>query len=426
MQLVSLFCAFWILLFFVLLFKKNVNKSFLFIVGIWAFSSATSIIYVSEIGHYDRIQIIPYIFLILCLMASFQPYMIPNDKIRSISIGNDRLFEKMILYLGVISILPFCENLIHLMSSYGSANTNSLADIYEEKMSGDFDRAKFVNWFSFPGKVFNSINLKFQYCSLFLLFLYMCRDKISRRLFGLMLIVVLNPVLYQLNMSGRSTVVFNLLRAGLLYFMFNSFLNSNIKRTFLKYGLIILVFSVVLLMILTIARYSTNEGASQISLLAWMSLYSGEGTVNFNNYMWNTNCFTEGDTCFSFIKSILGFDTFDDVFGRRDYWGPRMGINPVRFYTFVGDLFADLGYFCLFFLFIIGYGIKSIIVKSNPISAIKMYVFYTWAYLCISGITIFTFKTINSSIDLVTSLVIVYLIDRKSKNCIVLQNNTDY
>lgn len=76
--------------------------------GIWAFSSATSIIYVSEIGHYDRIQIIPYTFLILCLMASFQPYMIPNNKISSMSIGNDRLFEKMILYLGVISILPFC------------------------------------------------------------------------------------------------------------------------------------------------------------------------------------------------------------------------------------------------------------------------------------------------------------------------------
>lgn len=63
---------------------------------------------------------------------------------------------------------------------------------------------------------------------------------------------------------------------------------------------------------MTFARYSMSEGAQTVSMLGWISLYAGEGTLNFNQNMWHTQAFTEGDNCFAFIKYILGMDTFTD------------------------------------------------------------------------------------------------------------------
>ncbi len=312
-------------------------------------------------------------------------------------------------------MLPFLENLVHIISTYGATNTDSLADVYSDKMSGDFDRSKYIDWFSFVGRIGNSINLKFQYCSLFLFFLYLCIPGKKKLYTFLLLLSVTNPVLYQLGMSGRSTLVFTFLRAVLLFLIFRSFLDGKLKRMIIKYGLITLAAGVLLLSIITLARYRTNAGANSISLMAWVSLYIGEGSLNFNNNMWYTNALTEGDNCFSFFKSLLGIETFTDYLERRAYWGPRTGVDPVRFYTFVGDIYSDFSYFVLPLLLFIGVFLRKMVIHKNAVTLFKVYLLYSWGYICVTGITCYTLKTFQSMIDFTFGLLVVYIISRRGR-----------
>lgn len=421
------YSVFWILFLIYLIIHKREYRKFIYIIFIWTLSSIASIIYYFAVPYnFTEIRIIPYIFLILCLLISFYPFYTRDDSIKQISIGNEKLFNKMIIAIGIISILPFFENLIHIISTYGATNTDTIADVYEEKMSGDFNRSQFINWFSLPGRICNSINLKFQYCSLFLLFTYLCLSNKKKVYIILLSLCALNPVLYQLGMSGRSTLVFLFLRSILLFFIFRCFLSTNIKRLVIKYGTIILTSSILLLSVITLARYNNNAGANSISLLAWISLYVGEGSLNFNNAMWDTNTFTEGDNCFSFFKSILGLDTFTDYLERRAYWGSRTGVDPVRFYTFVGDIFSDISFFVLPLLILIVYYFRKKTASKNRVSLFTMYLYYTWGYICISGITCYTLKTYQSMIDLTFSLIVIYVLSRRSKHMLSIQIKKDY
>ena len=416
MSFVYGYSVFWVL-FLIYLFKtKREYGRYIYLVLVWAISSVASIIYYSALPYnYGRVEIFPYLFLLICLLFSFHPFYTRDDDIKNISIGNKKLFHMIIIVLGVVSVLPFLENLVHIISTYGATNTDSLADVYSDKMSGDFDRSKYIDWFSFVGRIGNSINLKFQYCSLFLFFLYLCIPGKKKLYTFLLLLSVTNPVLYQLGMSGRSTLVFTFLRAVLLFLIFRSFLDGKLKRMIIKYGLITLAAGVLLLSIITLARYRTNAGANSISLMAWVSLYIGEGSLNFNNNMWYTNALTEGDNCFSFFKSLLGIETFTDYLERRAYWGPRTGVDPVRFYTFVGDIYSDFSYFVLPLLLFIGVFLRKMVIHKNAVTLFKVYLLYSWGYICVTGITCYTLKTFQSMIDFTFGLLVVYIISRRGR-----------
>ena len=136
------------------------------------------------------------------------------------------IFEKVITFFCIISILPFIENFIHILNTYNFDNSSQLADIYAEKMSGDLDKTKVINWYSPIGKICNSINLKFQYCSMFLLFLYISTRNINKYKLTALIIGCINPVLYTLSLSGRSAVVFTSLNAVLSFFLLRNYIQD--------------------------------------------------------------------------------------------------------------------------------------------------------------------------------------------------------
>lgn len=414
MFFVCLFAIFFVIVFSFLLTRKRNYSLLVYIVGIWTASSLFSIIYyVEQPKRYLDIELIPYLFFILCLAISLSPFVIDSKKLNTPYIQNVTLFRQYVFFIGLISLLPFVENLWHVISSYGTAHSDSLSDIYSDKMSGGLDKQKFINWFSVPGRIGNAINVKFQYSSLFLFFLYMGQPVIKKTPLLLLAIAALNPILFQLGLSGRATLVFSVLNAIFLFLIVRNTIPMKIKKAFVFYASIILIFGVILFFILTLSRYNNEKGANSVSLLGWIALYAGEGTLNFNQYMWNTAAFTQGDNCFSFFKNLLGLDTFTDILSRRAYWGPKTGINPARFYTFIGDMFSDLSFFILPVLSFVALGLKKIISNKEHINILKLYILYCWGYLCITGITCYTYKTMTSMTDLLTGFAVIAIFGLK-------------
>lgn len=428
MNLAYLYSLVWIFFLLFLLRDRREYMVYIYIVSLWTFSSLASIVYGTELQLLDDLRVMPYAFLFVCLLVSFYPFYRNDKSINGITIGNWKMFKYVIVGLGVISVLPFLENLIHVLTTYNSSNSDAISDLYDEKMSGDFDRANYINWFSLPGRIGNSINLKFQNCSLFLLFIYLCTKENNKKIILLLLVSALNPVLYQLNMSGRSSMVWFFLMSVLLFFIFYGFIQKKTRTLIVKVGLVALAAGVFLISILTLARYDNNAGANSISILAWVSLYIGEGSLNFNNDMWDIKVLTEGDNCFSFFKNILGFDTFTDYLERREYWGPKTGINPVRFYTFIGDIFSDIYFFVLPLVFTISVFLRRLINKSSSPSLFTLYLYFTWGCLCLTGVTCYTLKTYQSMIDMTVSLIVIALISSKQNNSggyIINSNESD-
>ena len=88
------YSVFWILFLIYLIIHKREYRKFIYIIFIWTLSSIASIIYYFAVPYnFTEIRIIPYIFLILCLLISFYPFYTRDDSIKQISIGNEKLFK---------------------------------------------------------------------------------------------------------------------------------------------------------------------------------------------------------------------------------------------------------------------------------------------------------------------------------------------
>lgn len=417
MGFVILFAIINCLVCIVAFLKLKKNAIFKYIVFIWAVSSLFSILFYYESNKYLNITLFPYLFLLLCFFISILPfYYFDDNRLKKITIGNSLFFKMTVWGLAIISFLPFCENMIHLVSSFSLDNSSALADVYEDKMSGDFDKDKLVTWFSSIGKFFNSINLKFSYASLFILFMYLTNKKINKYILIGLIMACANPVLYSLGLSARSGIVFTSLNAVFYFLLFRNLISAKIKSNIRIVGLVLLSIAGFGFIIMTMARYMSNDSHQTVSFLGWISLYLGEGTLNFNELMWNTGAYTMGDNSFSFFKSVLGFDTFTDLFERRSFWSVRTGIPGSIFYTFIGDIFSDIGFWTVAFCSIISFILMKKIKNKDSVSILALFAFSIWGILCIGGFTCYIFKTHSNILDLLFSYFIIIILNIRLHN----------
>ena len=91
----------------------------------------------------------------------------------------------------------------------------------------------------------------------------------------------------------------------------------------------------------TLARFAS--GKSDLDLMTWVTLYSGEGPLRFNLQAWNMPIHTEGDNTFTVIKDLLGFDAPNTFEERTIKWGGKHGLWYMVYYTAIGDVFFDFG-----------------------------------------------------------------------------------
>lgn len=395
------FFVFLILLFFV---KAHVLSKFALIV--WSFSGICSIIYSSIIlGGFLKIDIWPVLFLDICLVIYVYPLIRIKVLQLNISTSTIRNIEYLMLLLGLFSVLPFIEHFIYMFDTFSVAS-NSIVDMYEDKMDGKSNIITWLDPFSF---FCYGILGNFRYIMVFLLFILFCKKKkINNWKLLLYSIAVLNPIIGSINTSGRGSFFFFLITlvilCGLLYKVFTIKISRALKLSFLT--VIILFASAVIL--ITILR---NDG-SEYNAWIWSSLYFGEGQVNFFQDMWNIRTYTEGDNSFSYFKYIFGFDTFIDYLDRREFWNiAKTGVDPVRFYTFIGDWFSDIGYYTLLLIIILSLWIHYIIRKNNW-TLINLYVVYVYCYVLCTSFTCYSLKTYFNTYHIVLGGIILFVLTK--------------
>lgn len=398
---------------------KITIKSYLLL--IWAISGVVSIYYYNYgIRNYRNITIIPFIYLFVLVLLSFYPILTFNYKNVKHIVANNFFIQVSIIFIACISIEPFIENFFQVLKTVGKSSGDYITDVYEQKNSlGDSTEYLKLSWI---GRKFNVINLWLKDFVPVLLMFYLTKDKKKKLIVIGLIIAILNPMLFAYVNAGRVTIVTQLMYLIFIYLLMSNCLVSKLRKQIVFYGSISFILIFCLVVAITLFRYlkyAELNPNTEFSIFDWLSLYVGEGMLNFNEYMWGINTTMQGDNSFSFFKSIAGLDTFTNYLERRAYWQPRTGISGMIFYTHIGDWYGDLGAVnTVVFVIVLVVLITAITRnKGQVISLHKFLLIAIWYKICLMGFTFYTYKTSLITLNLIFLLFIyiVLLFTKKPK-----------
>ena len=280
-------------------------------------------------------------------------------------------------------------------------------------MDVNTDAKSLVTWLSAPGRILNSIANKFTQLSYVLFFIVLSNKKLQVKHLTLCFIPILNALMYAMARSGRGAVAFAVLYMVFLYLLFKNSIAEELRNKLKKAFFVVFGFFSCVIIMLTIIRYSNSLGDK--TMLVSVSLYLGEGQVRFFEEMWNIHVNTAGDNSFSFFKYIFGEDTFINNLERREYWNAnKTGVEPLYFYTFIGDIYSDIGKYS-----IILYGILFAIIHRCLKTHISVYAFYmlcVFCYILVNGFTIYPFKIYALTSNVFIGLLVLYVLTKIHTN----------
>ena len=323
---------------------------------------------------------------------------------------NTDLYDKIIIAFIIVSIVPLYENLRHAISSYTAIDTSILAEVYEDKMYGT---GVDVTWLSPIGKIGNSIDGVFIQFLYFTPFFFLTRSNINKYLLIGSFLPLINHVVFQFSVSGRTTPTMFVLNSIFLTILFRKFIPHK-RMTFFGICATIVASSVFFAMfILTSARHeATNKDVDEAIVVGY---YVAKGHVDFCEDLWNIKKHTEGDNSFGLAKKILLLPTPKNPV---DYWTKnKTGVAPNLFYTYIGDWFMDFGGIITLLLFILVCVCSSIffIHIRKRTTLVNIFFMFLYCEVLIMGWAYNVFKTTNSMTNLLFSIAMIYIINSRTK-----------
>lgn len=380
------------------------------LVSFWLVSFVSACIY-AQFGLLGMIDIknTSLVYFDACILIYLYP-LIVNEKSLSCDMTEDavRVSERLLLVLGLLFTVPFIENVVQFISTF-TEPTDSILDVYSDKMDVE-NTQEIVTWLDPVSLQITNTFGRFNRISILLLFLiFTKKNKVSYKNYLLYFIAVFTPILVDINTSGRGAFAFFIISIIVLFFMFKNNLTIKIPKSLITMAVAIIGICVIGIVVISSIRSDAYNAEGWV----WTSLYFGEGPVRFLDQMWNIKCSTLGDNSFSFFKSMLGFDTVTDSLMRRQVWHEGItGVDPIRFYTFIGDWFSDLGInLTLPFIALLSFIVNRYLKKDNH-GLVGVFLVYTYIYIFATGYTYYCFKAHYGQYSVVFSVIILYIISK--------------
>ena len=297
-----------------------------------------------------RAESLIYAYVLLLILAVPLSYIDLN-----IDYKLDRyapFFKFLTIILLSFSVFPFFEGIYRAIN----IDAASLLNAYE----GHYDSYSVITSISIQLRNY------FRYFNYLLLFYYILnlrKNKENRILLYANLLVLATTIILAFSGGARGIIVNELNYLVVCYFLFESKYSNGLRKKIKRIATYSLVIIIILLGIVTMAR-SSDDG-DNIALISWVLLYPGQGPNEFSRNMMPSTVRTNGDNSFSLFKTIVGKKTFKDNDQRREYWERYQYIPNYIFYTLIGDIYSDLGYFgtmsfCILFSVIISLYIRNV------------------------------------------------------------------
>ena len=414
---IGIYALLWIFITVLYIYKtKTIGIGGLLLI-IYSVSSLASIFYFNALdgvlhGNMISIEFAPLIFLFICLNICMLPIYIHSKQLAKLKVRRESsrimsFFKILLTILAPIIIEAFLE-MLYVASKI---NPNELSDIYES------ENRNIV--FPFVGEYTTGIckRLQFIWPIFFFVFLENKKDRIYAFL-ALMAYLVI--VLYSYANAGRVGIVKLIFTFILVFILFRNNIDTVMRKKILKRGLIMFLFFVLMLGLITVSRYGASN--MRLDIVAWISLYLGEAPINFSQYLWTVNNTMEGDNMFSMAKTLIGMDAITDVTLRREHWTSILGIPNNIFYSWIGDVYLDIGriltlFFCVVFCFCLEMYIRKI-MQQKSYNLFSILIMSMILLVFMFGFMYFPYKVYGFQILIVSNVVFLLIcqfINRKYK-----------
>lgn len=286
-------------------------------------------------NYYGDLKLFPYIYLFIMLLVFVQPVLKYDEK-SEIQIPSYSLI-KFLSYAYIISSLIVVPILFQdlkdalMLIAIDPDGGEELYLEYHNRIAGK------QSW-----SLFNLFMIVFNFFSEFgvlLFFLYISLPSKKKVLIILMLISIIFSMLNSLSHGQRTGLTMKFLLIITTYFLFRYHLSQETNKIVTKIGVILCCIVLFFVVTLNYSRYSNRSYDSSYQLIN----YSGQASLNFNNYGLDAGGIRNGDRTLNLFKKWLGFDGVPkDVMEVRNKYS-RMKLNDRLFSTYVGDFTLDFG-----------------------------------------------------------------------------------
>lgn len=383
--------------------------------ALYFISSLTSIYFFYNASYdYTHISMPPIIYALCCIFLTFIPirrYDAVKRKKISDEIGSSKYIYFSILFFSFISIEPFWENILHLPSVLH--NQSSLANIYDARAEGDASNSEYLSWI---GRKFFWINFLLRDLIPILFFYYIAKSKIlDKRILCGLFMGIMNPVIHSFALGGRSTIINTTFYLIFVYILFRIYVTKERRRKIDKALSVSLGAIIFLLTIITVVRFASAEHS--VDIWTWVSLYTGEGVLNFCADLWPIDKTCNGDNTFLFIRYILGLtDSIDieSVRATRDV----LGVRNLVFYTFIGTIYYDfnkIGTIIYIIVFVLIF-CKSTTIYKKTVKLSQLIYLSILGKLIMMGVMFYPYTLWTDQISLLLVLIFTWILAYKENN----------
>jgi oligosaccharide repeat unit polymerase len=360
-----------------------------------------------------KIRIEPILYIVSCVLISLYPLFLHAKSISKIGVAKYADKNGYIQYFLLFSLPILLWGFAELLFNTLNTRTSSLAMIYEDREL----KLKTTT----IGHICVGYTRLFEYLWPILFFYCISLKGFYAKIAYIALLGTFCMCIDGYVTASRAAIIRQVMYFIVIFYLCKNRLSLKFVSRFKKVGVVFLCIIVSFLMLITVSRFSS--GNNKVDLLTWMSLYSGEGVLRFCQHIWDLSNTSYGDTNFSFIKDLMGLDTYTNLLDRRDYYELHFGIPTKIFYTYVGDLCIDFGkYWTLFFLCLLSIGINMLIkasIRRRYYTFIDVYLLGLYILMIVYGVMYFFCKTYISQSKVFIGLIIIslmqtFLLQRKS------------
>lgn len=377
--------------------------------SLYFISALTSLFFFyNSLYDYRGITIEPIIYIIVCILITMIPIFSYDNHSEKTLYENDsakRFVYVTLCIISIIAIEPFLENLIHLRSVTG--NMEATADIYAARAEGDNSKSEYLSWI---GRKFFWINFLIRDIIPLLLFYYILKwEKVNKYIIIGTSMAILNPILHGFALGGRSAIINTVFYLVFVYMLFRPYLSlsqkKNIDRLLLCLGGVV-IFAI---SVLTIVRFASQEHS--VDIWTWVTLYTGEGVLNFSSDLWPLSKTCNGDNTFLMIRYFLGLtDSIDieSIRATRDL----LGVRNMVFYTYLGTIYYDFNkvgtvLYCAFFSFLFYVSCRS---KDNTYKLSQLATLSILGKVVMMGVMFYPYTLWNDQFSLLLLLIYIVLL----------------
>lgn len=393
--------------------QKSINVSSLIVI-FYIISSLFAIIIKNEnlwnyTLNFPEIGIVPTFLYCSLLTISILPFHnFKAESIKSITLTNKKQFLVISWILIIISFVSLAIVLPQVKTTF----TMDLFDVRKEYYQ---DAGTFYEFAGLPFYQY-LINFAPSFSPIFILFFFYSVVYMDNKIYFNILLILASLILsvHSILTAARTQVIYWIMTFSAIYIFFKPLMTTGIKRKVKTLFVIIGLFVLIYMFAVTISRFENRNVGAVDSLI----LYTGQSFLQFCNVY---NHYTFDEITIDRILPITSKYILDNKFTKTDYrfyQSVRIGADTGVFFTFLGDAMLDFGKFGMIIYTLIFYLISTKSLKrrnQTVISLSQMIIFVILVRFTLLGLFAYVYTSIQSSIMIIGSLIIAYLLKYKIK-----------